>query len=98
MDSYRIPTGNGASEYVEKRSRFLGLVQPVGSEDEARDKYTIVGTACESTDVFDENVTLRKTRRGDLLTIKSAGAYGMSMASRYNLHDLPGAVYSDEIQ
>ncbi|KAA2652094.1 diaminopimelate decarboxylase, partial [Alistipes onderdonkii] len=50
------------------------------------------------TDVFDENVTLRKTRRGDLLTIKSAGAYGMSMASRYNLHDLPGAVYSDEIQ
>ncbi len=35
---------------------------------------------------------------GDLLTIKSAGAYGMSMASRYNLHDLPGAVYSDEIK
>ena len=33
-----------------------------------------------------------------MLTIKSAGAYGMSMASRYNLHDLPGAVYSDEIQ
>ena len=39
-----------------------------------------------------------KTHRGDLLTIKSAGAYGMSMASRYNLHDLPGAVYSDEIK
>ncbi len=67
-------------------------------EDAPRDKYTVVGTACESTDVFDENVTLRKTQRGDLLTIKSAGAYGMSMASRYNLHDLPGAVYSDEIE
>jgi len=61
------------------------------------DKYTVVGTACESTDVFDENVSLRRTRRGDLLSIKSAGAYGMSMASRYNLHDLPGAVYSDEL-
>ena len=36
MDSYRIPTESGASEYVDKRSRFLGLVQPVGSEDEAR--------------------------------------------------------------
>lgn len=36
MDSYRIPTTTGASEYVDKRSRFLGLVQPVGSEDEAR--------------------------------------------------------------
>ena len=67
-------------------------------DDEVREKYTVVGTACESTDVFDENVTLRRTHRGDLLTIKSAGAYGMSMASRYNLHDLPGAVYSDEIK
>ena len=37
MDSYRIPTSSGASEYVEKRSRFLGLVQPVSSEDEARE-------------------------------------------------------------
>lgn len=36
MDSYRIPTKTGASEYVDKRSRFLGLVQPVGSEEEAR--------------------------------------------------------------
>ena len=37
MDSYRIPTKSGASEYVDKRSRFLGLVRPVGSEDEARE-------------------------------------------------------------
>lgn len=36
-------------------------IENITSEDEARDKYTIVGTACESTDVFDENVTLRKT-------------------------------------
>ena len=27
-------------------------------DDEVREKYTVVGTACESTDVFDENVTL----------------------------------------
>jgi len=72
-------------------------IENITSEEERTDKYTVVGTACESTDVFDENVGLRKTRRGDLLTIKSAGAYGMSMASRYNLHDLPGAVYSDEL-
>ena len=73
-------------------------IENITSEEETMSKYTIVGTACESTDVFDENVSLRKTRRGDLLTIKSAGAYGMSMASRYNLHDLPGAVYSDQIE
>ena len=57
----------------------------------------VVGTACESTDRFDENVSLRRSVRGDLLTIKSAGAYGMSMASRYNLHDLPGAVYGEDL-
>jgi diaminopimelate decarboxylase len=72
-------------------------IENITSQAEQRLKYTIVGTACESTDVFDENVSLPLTKRGDLLTIKSAGAYGMSMASRYNQHDLPGAVYSDEL-
>ncbi len=72
-------------------------IENITSQEELKSKYTVVGTACESTDVFDENVSLRKTKRGDLLTIKSAGAYGMSMASRYNLHDLPSAVYSDKI-
>ncbi len=72
-------------------------IENITSEADQRLKYTIVGTACESTDVFDENVSLPLTKRGDLITIKSAGAYGMSMASRYNQHDLPGAVYSDEL-
>ncbi len=72
-------------------------IENITSQAEQRLKYTIVGTACESTDVFDENVSLPLTKRGDLLTIKSAGAYGMSMASQYNQHDLPAAVYSDEL-
>ena len=72
-------------------------IENITSGAEERKRYTIVGTACESTDVFDEGVTLPLTERGDLLTIKSAGAYGMSMASRYNLHDLPAAVYSDAL-
>lgn len=72
-------------------------IENVTSEATDTERYTIAGTACESTDIFDESITLPKTQRGDLLSIKSAGAYGMSMASRYNLHDLPGAVYSDEI-
>ena len=72
-------------------------IENITSDSELMTKYTVVGTACESTDVFQENVSLKKTKRGDLLALKSAGAYGMSMASRYNLHDLPGAVYSDEL-
>ena len=73
-------------------------IENLTSEEEKHEKYAVVGTACESTDIFNESLTLPKTRRGDLLTIKSAGAYGMSMASRYNQHDLPGAVYSDDIK
>ncbi len=72
-------------------------IENLTSTEEKHEKYSVVGTACESTDVFNESLTLPKTKRGDILTIKSAGAYGMSMASRYNQHDLPGAVYSDEL-
>ena len=36
MTEYYVPTGTGEREYVEKRSRFLGHVRPVRSEDEAR--------------------------------------------------------------
>lgn len=72
-------------------------IENISSTSDRKERYTIVGTACESTDVFDESITLPTTARGDLLTIKSAGAYGQSMASRYNLHDLPRSVYSDEL-
>ncbi|MBQ3722593.1 MAG: diaminopimelate decarboxylase [Bacteroidales bacterium] len=72
-------------------------IENITSTSDRHERYTIVGTACESTDVFDESVNLPETRRGDLLTIKSAGAYGMSMASRYNQHDLPPSVYSDQL-
>lgn len=68
-------------------------IENISSHETKRERYTIVGTACESTDVFDESITMPLTTRGNLLTIKSAGAYGMSMASRYNLHDLPRGVY-----
>lgn len=73
-------------------------IENITSTADRRERYTIVGTACESTDVFDESINLPVTQRGDLITIKSAGAYGMSMASRYNQHDLPAAVYSDDLQ
>lgn len=60
-------------------------------------RYDIVGPVCESTDTFAKFTELAETRRGDIIAIRSAGAYGESMASRYNLRDLPGSVFSDEI-
>ena len=72
-------------------------IENITSDAQKSERYTIVGTACESTDKFDENVTLPETRRADPLTIKSAGPYGQSMSSTYNLHPLPRSVYSDEL-
>ena len=57
-------------------------------------KYDVVGPICESSDCFGKAVTLPETSRGDLLAIRSVGAYGQTMASRYNLRDLARSVYS----
>jgi diaminopimelate decarboxylase len=56
------------------------------------EKYDVVGPICESSDVFEENAILTKVSRGDLLALRSAGAYGEIMASRYNLRKLPGSL------
>ena len=59
--------------------------------------YDIVGPICESSDVFVENYTIAAVQRGDLLVMRSAGAYGEAMASQYNLRRLPGHITSDEL-
>jgi len=60
-------------------------------------RYDVVGPICESSDTFAKFIELPEAQRGDIFAIRSAGAYGEAMASRYNLRDLPGAVFSDEI-
>ena len=66
------------------------------SSDEPVEAYDVVGPICESTDVFAKQIDLNRTRRGDLLAIRSAGAYGEIMASQYNCRRLPNAYTSDE--
>jgi len=60
-------------------------------------KYTVAGPVCETTDTFGKFIELPETRRGDLIAIRSAGAYGEVMASRYNLRALPPSVFSDKL-
>lgn len=60
------------------------------------EKYDVVGPICESADCFGKEVMLNGTGRGDLIAIRSCGAYGEVMASRYNLRNLPAIVYSEE--
>lgn len=67
------------------------------SSEAAVEKYDVVGPICESSDVFGKDVPLNQTKRGDLLAIRSAGAYGEVMASQYNQRALPKAIFSEDI-
>jgi diaminopimelate decarboxylase len=60
-------------------------------------RYDVVGPVCESSDTFAKFIELPETKRGDILAIRSAGAYGEVMAMRYNLRDLPKSVFSDDL-
>lgn len=59
------------------------------------EKYDVVGPICESSDCFGEDEMLPKIRRGDIIAIRSAGAYGEIMASQYNCRKLPNSLYSE---
>lgn len=65
-----------------------------GKENSPSDTYDVVGPICESSDVFRKGVEMPETFRGDLILIRSAGAYGQVMSSGYNLRNLAEAVYA----
>lgn len=67
------------------------------SSDEPMETYDVVGPICESSDVFDKDIELNKTKRGDYIAMLSAGAYGEIMASQYNCRTLPQAYTTDEL-
>jgi diaminopimelate decarboxylase len=60
-------------------------------------RVDVVGPICETADTFARNIPFPHTIRGDILAIRSAGAYGKMMSSSYNLRDATPVVYSDEL-
>ncbi|MDD2285073.1 MAG: diaminopimelate decarboxylase [Paludibacter sp.] len=68
------------------------------SSDLPEEKYDVVGPICESSDVFVKDYLMNQTKRGDIVALRSAGAYGEIMASGYNLRKLPKAYTSDELK
>lgn len=61
-------------------------------------RYDVVGPICESSDCFGKNALMPETKRGDILCIRSVGAYGQVMSSQYNLREPARAYYSDMIE
>ena len=72
----------------------LHRIENISSDGEEL-PYDVVGPICESSDVFGKDIVLNECRRGDFIAIRSAGAYGESMASTYNCRPLPGSFFSE---
>lgn len=72
-------------------------IENISSTEETEEAYDVVGPICESSDVFGKDIMLNKSKRHDLIALRSAGAYGEIMASRYNCRQLPKGWTSDEL-
>ncbi|MRI83381.1 MAG: diaminopimelate decarboxylase [Nitratiruptor sp.] len=66
-------------------------VEVVGKEGEGR-PADVVGPVCESGDFLAKDRPLPPTEHGDLILVKSAGAYGFAMSSNYNSRPRPAEV------
>lgn len=67
------------------------------TSNEPTEVYDVVGPICESSDVFAKAINLNKCHRGDLIAIRSAGAYGEIMASAYNCRQLPKGYITEDL-
>lgn len=67
-------------------------IENITSTASETDVYDVVGPICESSDCFGKDEILPITSRGDLLAIRSAGAYGEIMAMGYNMRPLPSSI------
>ena len=77
---------DGPPPDVEEGADTVHSLDVGGAEalSEPEDLVDVVGPICESGDFFAKDRALPPVARGDLLSVFSAGAYGMSMASNYN--------------
>ena len=71
------------------------MAQNISSDSETQVSYDVVGPVCESSDVFNKGLVLPESKRGDLIAIRSAGAYGETMKNEYNLRPLAQGYYSE---
>lgn len=69
----------------------VNLSNPDGPER----TYDVVGNICESSDFFAKDRAVAELHEGDIIGVLDAGAYGMSMVTRYNMRSEPAEVWVD---
>lgn len=85
MNDLIRPALYGARHAIQNLSGLLRGDSPL--------RCDVVGPVCESSDCFGTDYDLAGARRGDILAVRSAGAYGQSMASRYNARPLANSIF-----
>lgn len=63
-------------------------IVPVKESNAAKAAADIVGPVCESSDVFARDALVSLPKEGDLVALRTAGAYGASMSNSYNSRPL----------
>lgn len=68
-------------------------IENITSVSNKTDFYDVVGPICESSDCFGRKIELPISKRDDIIAIRTTGAYGETMSSKYNMRPLPKALY-----
>ena len=68
------------------------IIPSIKSRKTSNKIFEFVGPICESTDIFLNTRSFQKIKEKDILLIKDVGAYGMSLASNYNLRPKPAEI------
>ncbi len=76
--------------------RIENLTAEAEKEKRAMGVYSIAGPICESSDVFAREIEFPESRRGDVLALRSTGAYGSIMASNYNMRPIAPSFFGGE--
>ena len=84
MHTLMRPALYGAHHHVVNLSRL---------DDPPTERVTVVGPICESGDVLARDRRLARVSEGDVLLFATAGAYGATMATDYNLRGRPAEVF-----
>ncbi len=98
MNDFIRPPLYGAFHFIwpaAVQERFVPAKRQKELKIDGLDLVDVVGPICENADFFAQDRAIPPVKRGDFISIFTAGAYGYTMSSNYNAHPLAAEVLVD---
>jgi diaminopimelate decarboxylase len=98
MNDFIRPPLYGAFHFIwpaAVQERFVPAKRQKELKIDGLEVADVVGPICEGADFFAQDRAIPPVKRGDLISIFTAGAYGYTMSSNYNAHPLAAEVLVD---